>query len=109
VFERLEKSGMQYSTLELAPVPAFGPFDAAWEGTTEATVNDRPLELRLVIGRRPDAWFMFTLQGVLRAVVVDVWAVNRRALEIMSGRLATPDHPKAPWIAEAFEAAQRSS
>ena len=106
VFHRLERGGLRCATLPLAPAAPFGPFDAAWEATTEATVDGRPLELRLVVGRRPDAWFGFALQGPVRKAAADVWAVNRRALEIVSGLMATPDHPKARWIADAIEAAK---
>jgi hypothetical protein len=100
---RLVRGGLRCTTLPLGPIPPFGPFKAAWGASTEATVDDRPMELYQLIGQRPDAWFVFTLQGPTRKTAADVWVVNRRALEIVSGFLATPDHPCERWISRAFE------
>ena len=101
-FRRLERGGMRCATLPLGPSAPFGPFAAAWGASAEAAVDGRPMELQLRIGQRPDAWFVFTLQGPTRTTAADVRVVNGRALEIVSGFVATPDHPCEPWISRAF-------
>jgi hypothetical protein len=41
--------------------------------------------------------------GPTRQSAPDVWAVNRRALELAFSLVATPDVPMQGWIAEAIE------
>jgi hypothetical protein len=96
----------------LIPTKPAEAFEAAWVATQEVKANDRSLELRAYLGRRPDAWFLFHLLGPTRKAAADVWAVNKRALEIMVEFLKTPDNPPQsdrPWLTKSSEEPKKSN
>jgi hypothetical protein len=100
---RLTAAGFEGPPIPFAPIPPPAAFNVAWEGVGERTSGDARVELRLRAGQRPEAWFCFSLMGPTRESAPDVWAVNRRALELAFDLVATPDVPMQGWIAEAVE------
>ena len=100
---RLTAAGFEGPPVPFSPIPAPAAFRVAWEGAGERTSGDTRAEVRLRIGQRPEAWFCFALMGPTRRSAPDVWAVNRRALELAFDLVATADVPMQGWIAEAIE------
>lgn len=97
---KLAAGGLEAPPVPLRPATAPAAFRRAWEGVVEATSGEARLELRFAIGERPAAWYCFALTGPARAAAPEAWALNRRALEIAFGLVATPDVPMRGWIAE---------
>ena len=104
---RLTAAGFEGPPVSPAPFPPPAAFQVAWEGVGERTSGDARVELRLRAGQRPEAWFCFSMMGPTRTSAPDVWAVNRRALELAFDLVATPDVPMQGWIAEAIQRARR--
>lgn len=102
-FAALRAAGFEGPPVRLTTSTAPAAYQRAWEGVGEAARGECRAEVRVRIGERAEAWFGFALLGPTRAIAPDVWAVNRRALEIAFGLLATPDVPMQGWIAEAIE------
>lgn len=98
---KLAAAGTETGPAALRPLHPPPAFRRAWEGVGEASSKGSRLELRFAIGERPAAWYCFALAGPERAAAPEAWAVNRRALEIAFGLVATPDVPMRGWIAEA--------
>lgn len=98
----LAAGGVEIPAIPLRPATAPAAFLRAWEGVVEATSGEARLELRFAIGERPAAWYGFALTGPTRSAAPDPWAVNRRALEVAFGLVATPDVPMQGWISEAI-------
>jgi len=87
----LERAGLSVSRVPLAPCElSVGGFEAVWQSRMEASRDDLPLEVRITVGRQPDAWFLLALVGPSRAAAPDVWAVNKRAYEILLDWFRTP-------------------
>ncbi|MCL4807017.1 MAG: hypothetical protein KJ062_04375 [Thermoanaerobaculia bacterium] len=103
----LTAAGFEGPPIPFAPIRPPAAFNVAWEGVGERTSGNARVELRLRIGQRPDAWFCFALAGPTRQSAPDVWAVNRRALELAFDLVATPDVPVQGWIARAIETSRR--
>jgi hypothetical protein len=100
---RLRAAGFEGPPARLERLPPPAAYERAWEGVGEAASEKARVELRLRVGQRPEAWFCFALMGPTRQSAPDVWAVNRRALELAFSLVATPDVPMQGWIAEAIE------
>jgi len=64
-------------------------FQEAWTAEAPATYHGSPVEARLVVRRRPSAWFVAGLLGPPRDVRPDIWAINKRALAIVTEHLRT--------------------
>lgn len=106
-FASLCAAGFEGPGIRLTPSPAPAAFHLAWEGIGEAATADFRAEVRVRVGERPEAFFCFALLGPTRESAPDVWAVNRRALELAFDLVATPDVPMQGWIAEAIERSRR--
>ena len=86
----LERAGIHASRVPLAASQPVGGFEAAWQSHMEAARRDSTIEGRLTVGRRPDAWFLLALLGPSRQTAPDLWAVNKRAYEILLEWFRTP-------------------
>ena len=88
--EQLRGHGVPIDAMRLSPTLAAAGFEAAWQ-TVERAVGPRgSAEIRLVIRQRPDAWFLFALLGPSRDTAAEIWAVNKRAFDIVLTYLRTP-------------------
>ena len=92
--EPMKPLGLGTSLAEVQPIDPPQAFEAAWAGLDRG--GDPPLEGRLVVAQRPDAWFTFLLLGPSRENSPTAWAINKRALDIVLGFLRTPDHMDLP-------------
>ena len=101
-FASLRAAGFGGPPIRLEPSPAPAAFRVAWEGVGEAASAEFRGEVRVRVGERPEAFFCLALLGPTRSSAPDVWAVNRRALDLAFGLVATPDVPVQGWIAEAI-------
>jgi hypothetical protein len=86
----LERGGISVSRVPLAASGPVGGFEATWQSHMEAARGENAIEVRITVGQRPDAWFLLALFGPARPTAPDVWAVNRRAYEILLDWFRTP-------------------
>lgn len=88
---RVNLLGADVPVLDLSPAPPAKAFDRMW--TARASALRDNLEIRVVVGERPDAWFLIALMGASRRAAPELWAINKRAHELVVELLRTPETP----------------
>jgi hypothetical protein len=88
--EQLKAHGVPIDVVRLSPAFATTGFEAAWEGVEGAAGPRGSAEIRVVVRSRPDAWFLFALLGPSRDTAAEIWAVNKRAFDIVLTYCRTP-------------------
>jgi hypothetical protein len=89
--EELMRCGVPLGRLSLVPSAPLAGFEEMWQAAARAEGDAGSAEVRLVVGKRPDAWFLIGLLGPTRSSAPGVWAVNNRAFDIVVRYLKTPD------------------
>lgn len=79
--DHVRQKGERLSPVLLAPAEPVGGFLETWQG--QACAAETGMELRVTVGRRPEAWFLVALLGPARAAQGAVWAVNKRAYDLL--------------------------
>lgn len=87
--EEVRSSGVPAGEVVLVPAQPVDGFVEAWEGETRAFVDGGEVEVRAFVGSRPDAWFLFAMLSPSRTTRADVWAINKRAFEVILQNVRT--------------------
>jgi hypothetical protein len=93
--EQLKVHGVPVDTMRLVPTLVTAGVEAAWQAVEDAAGPRGSAEIRLVVRQRPDAWYLFGLLGPSRDTAAEIWAVNKRAFEIVLTYWRTPSLPAA--------------
>lgn len=97
--DQLRANDIAMAGLELKPRMAVDGFVETWEASGTARRGEGRVETRVVIGRRPEAWFLIALLGPTRESAAEVWAINKRAFYLTLEYLKTPDLDSPPEAA----------
>jgi hypothetical protein len=81
--DKLARAGLPIRRLTLEPRPAGRGFQTMWQATGEANLTGGPVEVRLAVAEARDAWFLVGLLGAARHSDMAMWAINKRAFEIV--------------------------
>jgi hypothetical protein len=82
---------MTLEPMPLSPAPTIAAFEETWYASREFPQCAGVPEVRIVLGRRPDAWFLVSLIGPSRKTASAAWAVNKRAFSVVLEYLKTPE------------------
>ncbi len=85
----LRKNGVSISELPLTSTESRAGLVACWESKGEGIKNELKAETRIFVGNNQDGWFLCGLFGPSRKVNPQIWLINKRAFEILIGRLKT--------------------
>jgi hypothetical protein len=94
IVEQVKPVGLGEALGALQPVEPPVAFEAAWCSQDQG--GEPPVEGRLIVGQRPDAWLIFLLLSPPKETIPTAWAVNKRTLDIVTHFLRTPDYPDLP-------------